>query len=49
MRRIDFYWMENDEWWDVIDGRPVVKPDAPKEAQESYKRYLEDVKKGDGD
>lgn len=49
MRKMDLHWMDNDEWWHVENGRPIVKPDAPAEAQESYKRYLEDIKTGDGD
>ena len=46
MRKLDLLWMSNDDW--IIqrkNGTFVIKPDAPKEAQESYKRYLEQMKK----
>ena len=36
------FWCSNDEWWDYNEeGKPVVLPTAPKEAQESYQYYLE--------
>ena len=46
MRILEHYWMSNKDWWYLdknLDMR--IKPDAPKEAQESYKRYLEQMKK----
>jgi len=44
MRNIDLHWMDNREWWEIRDHIPVVKKDAPPEAQESYKHYLEQTK-----
>ena len=49
MKSLDLYWMTNDDWWDVKDGRQVLNENAPEEAQESFKRYLEQIKVGDGD
>ena len=46
MRILEHYCMSNKDWWYLdknLDMR--IKPDAPKEAQESYKRYLEQMKK----
>ena len=45
MRKLDFFWKTNKDWWYLdknLDMR--IKPDAPPEAQESYKRYLEQMK-----
>ncbi len=45
MKKLDFYWRTNKEWYYLTEnGVYVVKPDAPKEAQESYKHYLEQLK-----
>ena len=42
MKRLDFYWSSNPDWWEwKPNGTRVIKPDAPTEAQESYKHYLE--------
>ena len=42
MKRLDFYWSSNPDWWEwKTNGMRVIKPDAPKEAQERYKHYLE--------
>ncbi|MFQ9512021.1 MAG: hypothetical protein ACLR19_00015 [Clostridia bacterium] len=42
MKRLDFYWSSNPDWWEwKPNGMRVIKPDAPNEAQESYKHYLE--------
>ena len=42
MRKFDYYWMSNLEWYHRKDNLvPVINDDAPPEAQESYKRYLE--------
>ena len=42
MRKFDFHWMDNEDWFHQIEnGSFVVNDDAPPEAQESYKRYLE--------
>lgn len=40
MRKYDLYWRSNPEWWDIKEGIPVIREDAPKEAQESYHNYL---------
>ena len=40
MKILDFYWSSNTDWWEwKPNGMRVIKPDAPKEAQESYKHY----------
>lgn len=44
MTHIDLYWQENDDWWEFVDHVPTIKESAPPEAQESYKRYLEQIK-----
>ncbi len=45
MRKLDYYWTTNTDWWERQEnGVRVIKIDAPKEAQESYKRYLEQKK-----
>lgn len=42
MRKLDFHWMDNENWFHQIEnGSFVVNDDAPPEAQDSYKRYLE--------
>ena len=40
MRKLDLYWKSNRDWW-FFDKNliPRIKDSAPKEAQESYKRY----------
>ena len=44
MKILDFYWPLNTDWWEwKPNGMRVIKPDAPKEAQESYKHYLEQI------
>ena len=48
MRNIDLHWMDNREWWEIDDElHPIVRKDAPPEAQESYKHYLEQTKDDD--
>lgn len=44
MRKLDYYWMSNPDWWEFDGLVPVVKKNAPKEAQDSYKRYVELLK-----
>lgn len=45
MRKLDFFWRSNKEWYHITeDGHFVINADAPKEAQESYKHYLEQHK-----
>ena len=46
MRKLDYFWMSNDDW--IIqreNGTFTIKTDAPPEAQESYKHYLEQKKR----
>lgn len=45
MRTLDFYWKSNKEWYEIKNCVHVIREDAPKEAKESYKRYLEQIKK----
>ena len=45
MRKLDYYWATNKDWYKwTEDGDRVIKPDAPPEAQESYKHYLDQIK-----
>ncbi len=45
MRKLDLFWLSNEEWiYQVETGAFLLKDDAPKEAQESYKHYLEQKK-----
>ena len=46
---LDLYWKTNKEWWhrDEKSLCPVLNDNAPKEAKESYARYLEQRKRGD--
>ena len=44
MRKLDLYWRSNRDWWEVKDLAPTLRKDAPREAWESYGRYL--VQKG---
>lgn len=47
MRKLDYYWATNRDWWEwKKNGWREIKPDAPKEAQESFKHYLEQLKDG---
>jgi hypothetical protein len=41
------YWCSNDSWWHIENMIPVINKDAPKEAQESYKRYLKEVQEAE--
>ena len=43
MRKFDFYWQSNRDWWEFKGFIAVLKPDAPQEAQESYQRYLKEI------
>lgn len=40
MRNIDLYWRSNREWWEFKNHIPVIRKDAPEEAQKSYANYL---------
>lgn len=45
MKRFDAYWLSNENWYHFTEsGARVINDDAPLEAQESYKRYLEQTK-----
>ncbi len=43
MRRLNLYWRSNRDWWEFDNHIPVIKKDAPPEAQESYKLYLQQI------
>ena len=46
MRKLDYFWMSNDNWfYQRENGTFALKDDAPPEAQESYKHYLEQKKR----
>ncbi|MBR6314663.1 MAG: hypothetical protein IKR49_08540 [Clostridia bacterium] len=46
MRRFDYFWASKDEWYEFNEnGDPKVRTDAPQEAQDSYKHYLEQKKR----
>ena len=46
MRKLDLYWRSNKNWFHWTEnGDAIINDDAPKEAQESYKRYLEQKKR----
>ena len=41
MRKLDLYWKSNRDWWGYDkDFYPMLRKDAPREAWESYSRYL---------
>ena len=44
MVKLDMYWASKKEWRHFEGNRLVVNEDAPKEAQESYKRFLKQLK-----
>lgn len=44
MRKLDFFWASNTDWYHWENHTMVVNDDAPPEAQESYKNYLEQLK-----
>lgn len=46
MRKLDYFWKSNKDWW-YRDKNYVarLKDSAPPEAQESYKHYLEQIKR----
>ncbi len=48
MKKLDFYWATNPDWWvRLASGVREIRPDAPQEAQDSYKHYLEQCRKFD--
>lgn len=45
MRKLEYYWMSNKEWYHLTENMHfVVNDDAPKEAKESYERYLKELR-----
>lgn len=44
MIKLDLYWKSKREWWEFLNHIPVIKENAPKEAQDSYKNYIEQIK-----
>lgn len=41
MRKFDYFWQSNKDWYHMNDNYIfVVNDDAPPEAQKSYKHYL---------
>lgn len=47
MKKLDYYWATNRDWVSFEGCVVTLKPDAPKEAQDSYKHYLEQCRKFD--
>lgn len=46
MRKLDYHWMDKEEWYHQNpNGTYSINDDAPPEAQESYKHYLEQKKR----
>ena len=43
------YFMENEEWYyyDIKNGRLILKPDAPQEAKESYEEFYSNENPGE--
>ena len=45
MTKFDYYWRSNKDWYYLTkNGDFVVREDAPEEAQESYRHYLQQKK-----
>lgn len=42
---LDLYWASKEEWCHFEDNILVINEDAPPEAQESWKRFLKQLKK----
>ena len=43
MKKLDLYWMSNDDWYGFADdevGTPYLTEKAPPEARESFEHYL---------
>lgn len=49
MRIFEHYWLSNKNWWHWDNGIQVINNDAPPKAQESYKIYIEQIKRVNGD
>ena len=49
MRVLDSYWTTNKDWWHYDENdksllpKRVINDDAPREAKESYARFLEQM------
>jgi hypothetical protein len=44
MRKLDFFWASNADWWHWEGLKRVLNDDAPPEAKESYQNYLKQLK-----
>ena len=45
MEKLDLRLVSNPDWWERNENyAKVLKPNAPKEAQDSYEHYLEQCK-----
>lgn len=44
MTKLDLGWMANKDWIKYDNMKFVIREDAPQIAQESYKRYLKQLK-----
>ena len=45
MRKLELYWRTNSDWFHFDENlRAVINDDAPEEAKESYRRYMEQRK-----
>ncbi len=45
MRKLDLYWMSNDEWiYQRENGTFSLKESAPEKAKKSYQNYIEQIK-----
>lgn len=48
MRKLDFFWQSDPTWYHrEEDGAAVINENAPPEAQESYKHYLEQLERAE--
>lgn len=47
MRKYESFWSSNSDWYFFKDGFPVMDKNAPEEAKESFKKYLEQHEKVD--
>ena len=49
MKRLDLYWTTNPDWWERKENYvKVLKPDAPKEAQEhpeNKKNHYDEIRR----
>ncbi len=48
MRRLDYCWSSNPDWWHyTVDGERVINDEAPELAKESYRHYLRQLEDTD--